>query len=44
MEMLMNLPFASVRPNFLPKVSTIGVGSTPGKSTKKNGVVAVDYS
>mmetsp|Transcript_3727 Transcript_3727/g.11743 ORF Transcript_3727/g.11743 Transcript_3727/m.11743 type:complete len:355 (-) Transcript_3727:1276-2340(-) len=42
MEMLINRPFASVMPNFRPSASMVGVGSTPGKSTKKNGVVQVD--
>mmetsp|Transcript_14969 Transcript_14969/g.31233 ORF Transcript_14969/g.31233 Transcript_14969/m.31233 type:complete len:228 (-) Transcript_14969:1988-2671(-) len=44
MEMLSNCPFASVLPSLRPKASMVGVGSTPGKSTKKKGVMAVDSS
>mmetsp|Transcript_2676 Transcript_2676/g.5885 ORF Transcript_2676/g.5885 Transcript_2676/m.5885 type:complete len:201 (-) Transcript_2676:355-957(-) len=44
MEMFTNLPLASVKPNLRAKASTIGVGSVPGKSTKKRGVWAVDSS
>mmetsp|Transcript_74281 Transcript_74281/g.227247 ORF Transcript_74281/g.227247 Transcript_74281/m.227247 type:complete len:355 (-) Transcript_74281:458-1522(-) len=42
MEMLTKRPLASVMPNFRPKASMVGVGSTPGKRTKKNGVMHVD--
>mmetsp|Transcript_31444 Transcript_31444/g.81266 ORF Transcript_31444/g.81266 Transcript_31444/m.81266 type:complete len:256 (+) Transcript_31444:1616-2383(+) len=44
MEMLTNLPFDSVMPNLRPRASMVGVGSTPGKSTKKNGVKLEDSS
>merc|ERR1719428_628323 len=42
MEMLTNLPFASEQPSELAMPSTAGVGSVPGKSTKKNGDKLLD--
>lgn len=37
-EMLINLPLVDEISYYLPTFSTSGVGSTPGKSTKKMGV------
>jgi hypothetical protein len=39
--MLINLPLAIEIPFLAPTLSTSGVGSTPGKSTKKIGVNAL---
>mmetsp|Transcript_114346 Transcript_114346/g.319531 ORF Transcript_114346/g.319531 Transcript_114346/m.319531 type:complete len:229 (+) Transcript_114346:54-740(+) len=44
MEMLLKRPFASVMFNVFAKASTVGVGSVPGKSTKKMGVMCDDSS
>ena len=42
MEMLRNFLLSTVKPSFLPSVSTQTVGSTPGKSTKNMGVARLD--
>mmetsp|Transcript_146756 Transcript_146756/g.471053 ORF Transcript_146756/g.471053 Transcript_146756/m.471053 type:complete len:282 (-) Transcript_146756:10425-11270(-) len=44
MEMFTSLPLDSRKPFWRPKASMVEVGSTPGKSTKKNGVKLEDSS